>query len=117
MKTIALILVQSAALAVLLAATTGCYHVNAGVTTVDDNPGAAPAAVAADDHRSIAELQRDNAVLRDRLSKQEAAYTAWQSGRDKRADEIKNLKRQLDDLKDDRDKYKKLAKKAGANVD
>ncbi len=61
----------------------------------------------ASDPRSISDLQRENAQLRQRLATLEKEHEDWQSAIDRQKDGIHDLKRQRDDLKKDRDRYKK----------
>jgi len=67
----------------------------------------APPPDPASDPRSISDLQRENAQLRERLAALEKAHAGWQSAIDRQKDGIRDLKRQRDDLKKDRDRYKK----------
>jgi predicted nuclease with TOPRIM domain len=65
----------------------------------------------ADDIRGAAEVQKDSAQLRQRLTRLESDYSGWQAAVDKREAEKRDLKRQRDQLKKDRDHWKDLAKK------
>jgi septal ring factor EnvC (AmiA/AmiB activator) len=67
----------------------------------------APPPDPASDARSISDLQRENAQLRGRLAELEKQHEGWQSAIDRQKDGIHDLKRQRDDLKKDRDRYKK----------
>ena len=64
----------------------------------------------ASDPRSVSDLQRENAQLRQTLADLEKNHADWQAAIDRQKDEIRDLKRQRDELKKDRDRYKKALK-------
>ncbi len=70
----------------------------------------APPPDPASDPRSVSDLQRENARLRERLAALERQHEGWQSTIDREKDGIHDLKRQRDDLKKDRDHYRKALK-------
>jgi septal ring factor EnvC (AmiA/AmiB activator) len=109
LKTIALICLVAAGS--LLA---GCIDVRADASGLGrgDQPGYTSAPPPASDPRSIPDLQRENAQLRDRLARLEKDHAGWQAATDRQKDEIRDLKRQRDDLKKDRDRWKKAARPA-----
>ena len=94
----------------------GCVNIKADASGMGGDDGArhnsAPPPDAAADSRSIGDLQRENAQLRERLVKLEKAHDAWQAAIDRQKDEISDLKRQRDDLKKDRDRAKKALKQS-----
>jgi septal ring factor EnvC (AmiA/AmiB activator) len=95
----------------LLAA--GCVNVKADASGLGKSSErtAAPPPNAAADSRSVADLQRENAQLRDRLNQLEKDRQAWQSTVDRQKDEIHALKQQRENLEKERDRYKKALKK------
>jgi septal ring factor EnvC (AmiA/AmiB activator) len=93
----------------LLAA--GCVNVKADASGLGKSDTAAPPPNPASDSRNVPDLQRENARLRERLSQLEKDHQVWQSTLDRQKDEIHQLKEQRDDLKKDRDRYKKALKK------
>ncbi len=87
----------------------GC-SASANVTHDESPPPRAAAPV--DDGRSATDLRRENERLRERLGTLEEENKAWLANIDRRKADIKDLERRRDDLEKDRDRYKKLAKKA-----
>ena len=89
----------------------GCVDVKADASGFGRNDGAgyasAPPPDPASDPRTIRDLQRENAQLRERLAQLEKEHERRQSAIDRQKDEIRDLKRGRDDLKKDRERYKK----------
>jgi septal ring factor EnvC (AmiA/AmiB activator) len=88
----------------------GCVDVKADASGLGRGDGTRYTSAPPDpasDPRSISDLQRENAQLRERLATLEKAHAGWQSAIDRQKDGIHDLKRQRDDLKKDRDRYKK----------
>jgi septal ring factor EnvC (AmiA/AmiB activator) len=99
-------------IAVLLVA--GCIDVKADASGLGKSDrteyASSPPPNPASDPRSLQDLQRENAQLRARLTQLEKDRQVRQSAVDRQKDEIHKLKQQRDDLKKDRDHYKKALK-------
>ena len=83
----------------------GCAQVT--VTSPHREAAAAPAAA---DSRDVAQLRAENRQLRVQMAKLENDNRAWQVAIDSRQDQLRQLKAQRDQVKQDRDGYKKAAK-------
>lgn len=59
------------------------------------------------DNRPAGELQKENAQLRQQLSKLEEDNNKWQAAVDARKEQLKSLERQRDQVEKDRNRYKK----------
>ena len=89
----------------------GCLNVNARGPDIDLGGGPSSSeAAAANDTRPASQIQAENSQLRARLAKLEPDYKAWVAAVDGRKAEIKDMERQLSELKKDRDRWKKAAK-------
>lgn len=91
---------------------TGCVDINADASDLggggvrEQAPPPDPAA----DPRSVADLQRENAQLRQSLAQLEKNRQGWQGAIDRQKDEIDALKDRRDDLEKQRDRAKKALK-------
>ena len=73
---------------------------------------ASPAPAPQEDPRSIAQLRMENGELRGKLARAEKDRNAWESAVDHRKRQVKELERDRDRVKKERDAAKKAAKKA-----
>ena len=87
----------------------GCLVVNEQKSP----PPATPAASAApqEDTRSVAQLRAENSDLRGKLAKAEKDLHDWRAAVDGRKRQLKELERDSDRVKKERDAAKKAAKK------
>lgn len=89
----------------------GCIDIKADASDWGAGSGArqttAPPPDPAADPRSVGDLQRENAQLREKLAELERDRDRWQSVIARQKEGIRDLERQRDDLKRDRDRYKK----------
>ena len=88
----------------------GCFSANVDTGGSDRGGRYAAPPDPASDPRSTADLQRENAQLRTRLAGLEKDYAGWQTALDRQKSDKRELERQRDELKKDRDRYKKLLK-------
>jgi hypothetical protein len=88
----------------------GCLVVNEQKSP----PPASPTGLAApqEDTRSITQLRAENSELRGRLAKAEKDLHDWRAAVDGRKRQLKELERDSDRVKKERDAAKKAAKKA-----
>lgn len=63
------------------------------------------------DNRPIGDITRENTQLRERLAKLEKDCQGWQAAVNNRETEKDGLKRQRDEVKKDRDRWKRAAKR------
>lgn len=103
------VLILTAVLVGLLTAA-GCAVIETRPSSEDSSASPSPGADSADP-RSTAELRDENASLRHRLESLEAEHRDTQRTLDTRKEEVKRLKDDRDDLKKDRDRWKKAAGK------
>jgi predicted RNase H-like nuclease (RuvC/YqgF family) len=87
---------------------TGCININADARGFGGRPEAreTPPPDPAGDPRSIADINRENAQLRQNLAKLERDHQAWQSAVDRQKNEKDALENQRDDLEKQRDRAK-----------
>ncbi len=95
------------AMAILVA---GCYQGKVDIAPGSNQPAASSSTPQQPDNRPVADIQRENAVLRARLEKLEKDYKDWTASMDSKKAEIDDLKRQRKDIEKDRDRWKKAAK-------
>jgi len=90
----------------------GCLRINAPrePSTVEVREPAYQQAPTVPDDRPHGVIASENAQLRSRLATLESEYVAAKATRDDRENLIAQLKRQRDQLKKDRDRWKKAAK-------
>jgi uncharacterized membrane protein YccC len=91
---------------------TGCINIKADASGLGGRPEVrqTPPPDPAGDPRSIADLNRENARLRQDLAQLERDHQAWQAAVDRQKDEKKALEDARDDLKKQRDRAKKALK-------
>ncbi len=91
---------------------TGCININADASGLGGRPEArqTPPPNPDADPRSVADLNRENAQLRQSLGQLEQNHQAWQSAIDRQKDEKKALEKQRDNLEDQRDRAKDAIK-------
>jgi hypothetical protein len=93
----------------------GCVNVDADASKFslggNDRHESAPPINPDSDPRSVADLRKENAQLRQRMTTLEDEHTRWQAVIDQQKQEVKFLKKDRDAVKKDRDHYKKLLKK------
>lgn len=86
----------------------GCVDINADASGLGGSGvrQQAPPPDPGSDPRSVADLYRENARLRQTLAQLEKNRKGWQAAIDRQKDEIEALKDQRDDLEDQRDRAK-----------
>jgi len=92
-----------------VAALSGCIIVDTPSSDGKDSGSAysAPPTQAQTDNRTFGDLRRENSLLRPQLTKLEEQHRIRLATVEKRQDEINALKRQRNELKKERDRYKK----------
>ena len=90
----------------------GCININADARGLGGRPEVreAPPPDPAGDPRSVADLYRENAQLRQGLAQLERDHQAWQSAIDRQKNEKDALEKQRDDLEKQRDRAKDALK-------
>lgn len=86
----------------------GCININADASGLGGRPEVreTPPPDPASDPRSIADLNRENAQLRQNLAKLEQDNRAWEAAVDRQENENGALEKQRDALEDQRDRAK-----------
>ncbi len=95
-----------------VAALSGCIVVDTPSSGGRDSGAAynAPPTQAQPDNRTFGDLGRENSLLRPQLAKLEEQHRIRLAAVEKRQDEISELKRQRNELKKERDRYRKALK-------